>query len=421
MSAENPAVPLSSIADGDDMFDALTGGSGTATGVRVNRNRVLGYSAVWRAVNLISGGVGRLPLGVFRYLTPRGKEPDYKHQCRRVLRRPNEYMTPIIFRKTIQSHALLDGNGYAYIARDLSMRPTDLLPLDPRRTWPVRVDGMLWYVTETGAMVPGKRRRREMAKIAATDVLHIPGLGYDGLCGYPVVRLLRETFGTAIAARDYGSRFFANDGRPGVAIEVPASMKLDAITNIRESWGAMHTGIQNAHKVAILREGMKLVPLGAANARDAQLLENRSFDAREIANVFGVPAHKLGDPSRTAYNSLEAENQSFLDDTLDDWLCTWEQEMERKLLTEFEKDAESHCIEFNRRALLRTNLTARGAYYSQAIQIGWKSRDEVREEEGDNPIPGGKGSEFVLPVNVATVNPAPAADPAPTPAPEPTP
>lgn len=399
-SVENPAVPLSSLADEDnDTYQALTDGK-SSSGIKVNRAKVLGYSAVWRGVNLIAGDVGRLPIGVYQKTTA-GKVPALGHPARKVLRRPNEYMTPIVFRRTIQAHALTEGNGYAVIIRDLDGRPTELLPLDPARTWPVRYGGTLWYVSEAGDPITGRRRRNGLVKLIGSDVIHIPGLGYDGLCGYPVVKVLRDTFGAALAARDYGTRFFSNDGQPGLMIEVPASMKPEAIAKIRDSWAGIHQGIRNAHRVGILREGMKLVQFQRAPARDAQLLENRAFDAREIANVLGVPAHKLGDPSKTAYNSLESENQSYLDDTLDGWLVTWEQELEAKLLAEAEKEAESHLIQFNRRALLRTNLQARGDYYSKAIVGGWLNRDEVREEEDRNPIPGGAGSVFVIPVNVA--------------------
>jgi HK97 family phage portal protein len=420
VSVENPAVPLSQVFEDSDLYDALAGDGPTASGVRVTRRRVLGYSAVWRSVCLISSAVGRLPVELYRWIesadgkTTKGREVDYRHPARRVLRRPSEGMTPIVFRKTLQSHALTEGNGYAYIVRDpLTQTPTELLILDPRRTWPVRVDGVTWYVSECGDPVPGKRRKFGLVKIPAADMIHIMGLGSDGLCGFSVFKVLKETFGTALASRDYGARYFGNDSRPGIALVVPASMKDETVTKLRESWERLHKGVKQSHRAAILRDGVTLQTFGAG-ARDAQLMENRAFDAREIAVVFGVPPHKVGDPSRTAYNSLEAENQSWLDDTLDDWLVTWEQELELKLLTEEQKDAESHVIEFTRRKLLRTNLSARGAYYQQATMGGWMNRDEVREEEGYNPIPDGKGEVFTLAVNLApaaAVDSDPAADP----------
>lgn len=402
MSVENPSVPLSQATS--EMFE---GGPPSSSGVRVSRKRALGYSAVWRAVNLIAGDVGRLPVFVLMR-DGSGKVPDKSHPAYRLLRRkPNPLMTAFTFRQTLQAHALTEGNGYAYVRRENS-KPVELIILNPDVTHPVRVGGELWYVTQ----LPVGQNRYEMRKLPCTDVIHIKGLGFDGLAGYPVLKLLRDTLGKAIAARDYGARYFRNSARPTVVIEVPASMKPEAVENMRKSWERLHQGIDNAHKTGILREGAKLSTI-AGSAKDAQLIENLEFDAREVANVFGVPAHKVGDPTKVAYNSLESENQSYHDDTLDRWLICHEEEYADKLLTEEEKANDSHSIEFARQELLRTNLTARGNYYSQAVMGGWLSRDEVRGFENLNPIPGGKGSEFTLPVNVQSVEPAaPAAEPA---------
>jgi HK97 family phage portal protein len=392
MSAENPEKPLSQ-AD-DDILEWM-GSTKTASGVRVSRRKALGYSAVWRAVNLIAGDVGRLPHKVYRRKGT-GKEPDPTHPAYRLVnRKPNSYMTTFTFRQTVQAHALLNGNGYAYIVRNADAKPVELLILNPEATWPVRWNGQLWYTTT----VMEAENNGTLRRLPPEDVLHIRGLSFDGLVGYPVLQVLRESLGKAIAGRDYGARYFKNSARPGTVLEVPTGMKPEAITNLRESWERLHTGLDNSHKAAILRDGVKLV-LIESKARDAQLIENLEFDAREVANVFGVPAHKVGDASKTAYNSLESENQSYYDDSLDRWLVVWEEEEAEKLLTEEEKDRDSHTIEVTRQALLRTNLAARGDYYSKAIQGGWLNRDEVRDFENLNPIPGGFGQEFLRPVNM---------------------
>lgn len=417
MSAENPAVPLSSLADGDDVWDALTEGN-TRSGAKVTRKRTLGLSAVWRAVNLIANDLGRHTFRVYRYEGD-GLADDPRHQAARVMRKPNDYMTPFTFRQILQAHALLSGNGYAYIFRDPNARPMELLPLDPDRTWPVRYRGELWYITQSDEPIPGRRRgAKNYVKIPASDMLHIKGLGFDGLVGYSVLKLLREAIGGALASRDYGARYFRNDASPGIVLICPASMKESAIVNLRKSWADLHQGFEKAHLPAILRDGVTLGTRNATNARDAQLLENRSFDARDIANIVGVPPHKVGDPSRTAYNSLESENQGYYEDTLGAWFTAWEQEADAKLLTELEKETESHCCRFDARPLARASIATKGAYFVQAIQNGWLNRDEVRAEEGRNPIPGGAGQVYMIPVNLAAAPggmPAPApAEPAPT-------
>ncbi|AMV23432.1 Phage portal protein [Gemmata sp. SH-PL17] len=418
MSAENPAVPLSSIADDSDLYDALTAGGKSGSGVRVTVGKTLGLSAVWRGVNLIAGDIGRHAFGVYKYVDASGeaKVPDRLHPAARVLRKPNDYMTPFTFRQTLQAHALLSGNGYAYILRSKEDgAPLQLLPLDPERTWPVRYNGELWYVTESCAPVPGKRRgARNWVKMPSTDVLHIKGLGSDGLCGYPVIKILRETIGGAIAARDYGGRYFRNDASPGVVIEVPAGMPDKAIENLKKTWGALHRGFRNAHEIAILRDGVKLATYSKASARDAQMLESRSFDAREVANILGVPAHKVGDPSRTAYNSLESENAGYREDTLNNWFVVWEQECDAKLLTEEQKASETHCHRFDPQPFAGVPLAQLAAFCSTMFNIGSMNQDETRGIFNMNPLPNGAGKRYMVPVNLAPV-PAPVAQPDPAP------
>lgn len=417
-SAENPAVPLSQ-ALFDDADNGLFGPK-TASGVRVTRRKALGYSAVWRAVNLISRKLGSMPLKVYNR-SAGGKRVDAAHPAHRLLhRRPNEHMTPVIFKQTLQSHALLRGNGYALIVRDADARPVELLPLNPEKTWPFRRGGVLWYMTEVPSSDgKGYHPRR----LLSTDVLHVRGLGFDGLIGYDVISLLREAIGKAIATHARSSRYFANDSKPSIALEFPDGMNPATIDAVVNRWQRMGQGIENAHKVAILRDGVKLNQY-SANARDSQMLENLQFDSVDIANVFGLPPRKLGLDVGGGYNSIYEENQSIHDDVMDPWYTTWEEECNLKLLTEAEQEVESHYTLFVRNALMRANPEVRSAFYNSAINGGWMSRDEVRETEDLNPIPGGAGQAFLVPVNMAPAAAPPPVfppPPAPAPAPEPDP
>ena len=396
-SVENPSVPLSALMDdGSDLGDAWFGGPRTG-GVRVSRNKALGYPAIWRAVSLISGIVGKIPLNVYKSNGEEGRSIDRQHPAYRLFRkRPNAYMTPNVFKKTLQSHALYRGNGYAYIFRDADAQPTELLILDPESTSPFRRGGMLWYATEID-MGDGKK---EIRKLPSQDVFHIPGLGYDGLVGYDVIKILSASIGKAIAARDFGARYFENDASVRTALEFPAGMKENIVDGVVNRWREMHQGLSKKHRTGVLREGVKL-NVYSSNAKDSQLTENYTFDAKDIANVFGLPPHKVGDDSQSSYNSLEQENQALLDDTIDPWLIAWEEEADAKLLTEAEKETESHYCKFVRQALMRANLTSRGAYYVQALTNGWLNHDEVRDLEDYNPIPSNAGKVFYRPLNTS--------------------
>jgi HK97 family phage portal protein len=344
--------------------------------VRVSHRKALGYPAVWRAVSLISGDVAKLPLLVYRQ-NGKNKEPDAKHPAYRVLlRKPNDAMTAFVFKQTLMLHVLTRGNGYAYIDRAANGDVVALLLLDPGAVEPVRVGGVLWYLYRP----PGG----EWRKLPADDVLHVKGMGYDGLQGYPVLSIAREALGAAIAARDHSARYFANGARPGGVLEHPGKLLDAAIRNLRESWERIHRGLDNAHKIAILQEGVKYVAFNS-NARDAQLLETREFDAREVANIFGVPTHKLGDPSKVAYNSLGEENQSYYDDTLSRWLHVFAEEAHDKVLTDKEKAAESHSVDFDYHEIQRANLPQQVDYAQKLTQAGIIDVNEARAVFGMNP------------------------------------
>jgi len=331
----------------DDDWE-ITGLSGqTRAGITVNRDVALTYAAVWRAVNLISRDVAKLPLHVLKRVDPSGKERDTAHPAYALLRRkPNPYFGAFIFRQVLQAHVLLHGNGYAWIERDGDATPLGLYVLNPETTYPVRANGVLYYVT---SLSDGT-----LLKMIASDVLHVRGLGFDGLIGYSVIQYAAQTIGMGIAARDHAAGFYGKGARPGVVLEYPMFLDEAAKVNIARSWNDMYAGSANAHKTAILEGGLKLSPF-SVNAKDSQFIETRAFEIREVANWFGLPPHKLGDTTRTSYNSLEQEQQSYLDESLDGCLIPWEEEAGDKLLTEQQKNEDSHLIEFERGALLRVD------------------------------------------------------------------
>ena len=389
-SLENPSTSLS---DPDEWLYEALGGSKSVTGLRVGRKSALTYSPAWRAVNLIARDVGKLPLFIYHRLVEGGIERATEHPAYRLLRHdPNSEMTAAVFRATMTAHALLLGNGYAYIHRAGDGTPLELIPLNPENTHNVRVNGVLWYVTLTGTEAE--------RKLAPVNVIHIKGLGFDGLTGYSIIEYAKNSIGVGLAAQQYGGSFFARGARPSAVIEHPAKLSAEAVGRLRTSWEKMHEGLNNAHRAAILDEGMKLHAFGAT-AKESQLLELQEFSMRDVANWFGVPPHKIGDTTRTSYASLEQENQAYLDDALDPWLHAWESECRAKLLTETEKKTDSHVIEFLRAALVRADLATRYAAYNTALQGGWMSRDEIRAKENENPIPDSEGKKFYRPLNVA--------------------
>lgn len=396
-SMENPRVPLD---PWHEQGGQEVGGDLSGAGVRLNRSRALTVAAVWRAVHLVSDAVAKLPLGVYR-AEGQNRIPDPEHPAHYLLRvRPNPYMTPYTFKRTLTAHVLLEGNAYAYVYRSASGRPLDLLVLGPRRTEPVMVEGRLWYVH---TLRDGRKR-----KLPADDVLCLPGLGADGLKGYSVIAHARESLGLAVATTSYGGTFFRNNARPNLVLKHPNKLSPEARKNLRESWERLHSGLDNAHRTAILEEGMTAEAV-TINARDAQLIESKQFSLIDVANWFGVPANKLGANVSTSYGSLEQDNQHFLDHGIDPRLVVWEEECEAKLLTDKERQGYTHAVSFDRFPLQRADSDKRANYYQKAISTGWMSPDEARAREGMNPQPDGVGAVYARPLNLAFVG-GPGAD-----------
>lgn len=373
-SVENPNVPLN-VALFNDEAGEVFGASKGVSGVRVSRKKALGYPAFWRGVNLIAGDIAKIPLEVYKR-SGKNKDVTEDHPVARLIGDyPNRNTTAFVFRQTLGAHCLASGNGYAFIDRDGEGNPLELLLMDPDKVEAYKLGGDVWYrytLDET------KDRR-----IPSSDVLHFRGLTHDGITGYNVLQLMRDSMGTAIAARDYAGRNFRNDARPGGVITHPGKLTDVARRNMRESWERLHKGLENSHKIAILEEDAKFMAV-ESSARNAQLLESREFDAREVANILGVPSHKLGDPSKVAYNSLGEENQSYYNDTLSHWLEMWAQECTFKLMTEKEKRTRKYFCGFDYQAIQRANPQQQMDYAAKGVAGGLLTQNEGRAVIGWN-------------------------------------
>jgi len=411
---ENPSFNLND----PRAWDALMDGPPATSGVRVSHETALTYSPWWRGINLIAGTVGKLPVHVYRRVGETGKVRAREHKAYYLIRRkPNAWQTAGQFKRQLTGHAVSKGNGYGYIYRNGDGSPREIVPLNPDSTFPVRENGRLLYVTQFAF-----QGQPETRKLLPEDVLHIKGFGGDGLSGYHVLDKAREHLGLGMGARKYATVYFKNSGRPAVVLETPQGLENKKAVAIRESWERLYTGLDNAHRTAVLTHGLSAKVI-AFNAKEAQLLDTLQFALIDIANILGLPPHKLGHPSRTAFASLEQENQAALDEGYDPWLHTWEEELWDKLLTEDEKHEDTHFIEFLREALVRADLAARSAYYRTATAgRPWMLPDEVRDRENMNPV-GGSWAEPMDPLNFgqggANNEERPPAPPKKKPAPEP--
>jgi len=392
---QSPSIPLS------EAYDLLTAGEKSHTGISVTQEKVLGNAGYWKGVNLISRGIAKTPIMVQKRIDE-SYYYDRMHPAWYLLRKLPTGVnyevpcTPFIFKQTLQANCLDFGNGFAYIMRNGMQQPVGLIWLDPNAVIPLKENGSLMYLVtlESG----------ELRKIPPMDMIHIKGLSYDGITGYRVIDVMKNMLGLNLAYEMNQSVFFKNQMRPGWILEVPWKFRDEAaVANFRKKMGRVHQGLAKSHIPMILENGAKASPLNISH-EDAQFMQSREFDLRMLANLFFLPSSKLNDIAKTAYNSLEQENQSVLDDAYDPWFIVWEEEFEYKLLSEKEKETDSHRIRFNRRDIVRIPFKDRVEGTNKAVLSGWLSKDEAREEEGLNPIPKGKGKVFYIPANVIPDN-----------------
>ena len=356
----------------------------SASGKAVNPSSAIQVSAVYACVRVIAETIASLPFHVYE-TTENGSRKAPEHPLYRLIHdEPNKEMTSFILRETLLTHLLLYGNAYCQIIRTGRDRIDSLYPLLPDK---MEVDrdagGLLMYTYTTS---DGKRWRLD-----PRDVLHIPGLGFDGIMGYSPIALEKSAIGLGIAAEEYGSKFFSNGARPSGILTHPNTIRDPK--RLRESWNATYGGSTNGAKVAILEENMSFTPISLPN-NEAQFLETRKFQVEEICRIYRVPPHLIGDLSRSTFANIEHQSIDFATHTIRPWLVRIEQAMNRALFSENEKGR--FYVQFNIDGLMRGDYKSRMEGYAIARQNGWMSDNEIRALENMNPIPDEEGGNTYL-------------------------
>lgn len=373
----------------------------TPAGVEVNGTTAMTISAVWNAVTLIAGsGVASIPLKVFKE-SGEGREEAKSHYLYRLVHEePNRYMTSFSFRETMMHHVLLWGNAFAEIEWDRGGRPIALWPISPTS---------IQITIENGEPV----YRYNGRPLDPSDLIHIPGLGFDGVKGYSVITMARHSFGLALATERFGGSFFGNGAWPGLVAVHPGALSQTAKRNLQESIDDKHRGPDRAHSTLILEEGVKVEKVGIP-PDDAQFLETRNFSVVEVARWFNVPPHKIKDMGRATWGNAEQMNVEFVVDCLRPWYVRLEQEFNRKLVSKAQRG--EITIEFVPEGLLRGDIATRYASYATGRQWGFLSVNEIRRYENLNPLPKEIGDQYLAPANMTPAEKLGEEPPAPPPA-----
>jgi HK97 family phage portal protein len=328
----------------------------------------------------LSNAISTLPFVLYEEAANGGKTKIRNHWLYRIFaRRPNDFQNPAEFRSMMQGHLSLRGNAFARIFANGKGEVTDLIPIHPDRVTVEPLSDINWRYrikNQDGSSTPIQRR----------DMFHLKGLSGDGIMGYSPIQLARNAISGAIAAQDYGTRYFKNDAAPtGGWIEHPSSFKdQEAKRLFRESWQEQQSG-KNKGKMAVLEYGLKYHPGVAISNGDAQFIEARKYSVSDIARLFGVRPHKIGDLEKATFSNIEQQSIDSVNDDLIPWIVCWEEAIRYNFL---DPEDDTLQVEFPITSLLRGDSAARSQYYNKGIMGGWLTRNEARIAESYNPLPG---------------------------------
>jgi len=377
-SLENPATSLS---DPDAwLFEAL-GARSSSAGISVSPTNSLEVTAVWAAVRRISSTMASLPLHVYAR-TEAGKEVARNHPVYQLLHtRPNPWMSSFVFRELVVAHLLIVGSSFIEVERNGAGIPIALWPIHPLNVdVKIQRDGSpLYVVTVDGQPIP----------LSPDTVIHIQGFSLDGCRGLVPVSVARNAIGLAKASEQYGATWFGEGGVPSGVLSHPGQLDEEGRANLRKSWSAIHSG---KSRLAVLEEGMAYSPLAVA-PEVSQFLESRQFSVSEIARVFLIPPHLIGDLSRSTFSNIEQQSIEYVQHCIQPWCARVEQELTHALL-----DGE-YFAEFNLSGLMRGDSKSRAAYYATMVDRGIFSVNECRALENMNPVDG--GDVLRVPLNMA--------------------
>lgn len=370
----------------DSGLRSLLFGSSSVSGLPVTADSAMRVAAVHAAVNVIAKTMASLPLHVYERVGG-GKQRATNHPLYDLLRSaPNAWQTSFEFRSQMQWHLCLRGNAYALIVWADRDRVLELLPLNPDRMSISQAEDMSLSYEYT-------RPNGSRVVFPADEILHLRGLSSDGVVGRSVLADARDVIGIAQATQEYAGRLFKNDATPGVVIKSPKPLGKEAAVRLRDNWNDAFSGSSNARKTAVLEDGLTIEKL-SMTADDAQFLETRKYTRSEIAGLFGVPAHLIGDLERSTFSNIEHQGIEFATHCIRPWAVNWEQALARSLFVAPRK----YFAEFNLDALTRGDLKSRYDAYAVGRNWGWLSANEIRALENMNPIDG--GDSYLQPLNM---------------------
>jgi len=369
-------------------------GSQSLSGENVSEATALTYSAVFNAITLIGGTLGSLPLHLMRKKNKKKEHAEEKPLYRIMHDQWNPYMTAMAGRECLASHVLSWGNGYAEIVRNYMGEVVELWPITPDR---MRIDmkgNDLIYIVRVD--------NRDIV-LPREKVLHVPGLGFDGFLGYSVIALARKSIGLGMAIESFGSLYFGQGTHPGVVVSHPQKLSPTASSNLQTSLVQEYSGLGKSHRLLLLEEGMTVANIGIP-PEDSQFLESRQFQVTDIARWYNLPVHKLKEMTKSSFNNIQEEQQSFVTDSVLPWLVRFEQNYNMQLLLPNEQGRQKLYFKHSVEGLLRGDSKSRGEFYKAMFGIGAFTINDIRELEDKDPSTNEYANEHFVPMNMVPLS-----------------
>ena len=375
--------------------------SGTAIST-VTPNVAMQMTAVFACVKLISQSIGMLPLNIYKS-DGKTRQIATNHPIYPLLKaKPNQDMNTYQFKEAIAAAMCLQGAGYIQKVRSVNGKILELNFLLPQSVGKQRVNGKISY-TYTDYIGTTHHFTND-------EVINIPYFSIDGINGLSPISVCRESVKLGLTTEKHANLFYENGGKPNGAVEVPTTLTDAAYDRLKTSFNESYGG-SNSYKTAIFEGGAKWANI-TMTARDAEFIATRKFQISEIARIFSVPPHLIGDLDKATFSNIEQQNIEFATYTIAPLTTKIEDALNAYLLTESELQ-QGFYFRFDLSALLKGDLKSRFDSYAVARQWGWMSANEIRALEDQNPIEG--GDIFLKPLNMGDLK-----DPTPPPKTEPT-
>lgn len=377
----------SEVATSDAAIKELFNIKSTASGMNVTQKNAMQISTVFSCVRVLSEGIASLPLHLYKQQKDKKVKATSHYLYELLNLQPNPEITSMNFWEMAVAYLALNGNFYAQIIRTRAGKIKELIPLVSNNVTKYRLtDGTIIFTY----YISGKTY-----EFKKEDIFEVMGLTLDGFTGVSAITYQRESLGLGKAAEEYGAKFFKNDATPPIAVTIPGELSEEAYNRLKQSWQKAHSG-DNAHKTALLEGGSTITKIGLSNA-DSQFLETRKYQRTEIAGMFRVPPHLIGDLEKSSFSNISEQSQELVKYTLHPYIIRIERAIRTQLLNA--TDRKIYYPKFNVDGLLRGDIKTRYEAYNIGRNMGVLSANEIRSKEEMNPIPN--GDIYLTPLNMS--------------------